>query len=308
MHATPHHHARERLQGITLMIAAVFVFAIMDAALKRLSSQYGMFQVSCMRCAASLLFLMPAIAWQRSWAQLRMHMPLLHLARIAAGLGMLISFVYAVHRLSMGETYAVCLCAPLMMTALSVPFHGERVPLQRWVAIGVGLAGVLVILRPSGGGLHAPLAVMAAAFCALCYALSALTVRSLSRRNSNTGLVFWFLLLVGAATGVLAIGEWRPVPAHDWGWLLLVGASGALGQYWITDAFRRAPPAVVGPFEYTSILWAFAIDWVFWSARPTASLVVGATIVIASGVYVIWDERRLAQLAQLPMTPASPPP
>jgi drug/metabolite transporter (DMT)-like permease len=74
---------------------------------------------------------------------------------------------------------------------------------------------------------------------------------------------------------------------------------------WLTDAFRRAPPSVVGPFEYTAILWAFAIDWIFWSASPSLSLVIGACIVIASGVVVILDERRLGQLA---LNPASPPP
>ena len=73
----------------------------------------------------------------------------------------------------------------------------------------------------------------------------------------------------------------------------------------MTDAFRRAPPAVVGPFEYTSILWAFAIDWIFWSAAPSLSLIVGACIVVASGIVVILDERRLGQVA---LNAASPPP
>jgi drug/metabolite transporter (DMT)-like permease len=299
------HHARERLQGITLMIAAVFVFAIMDAALKRLSSQYGMFQVSSMRCFSSLLFLIVTVVWRGSYAQLRMRSPLLHLVRTVAGVGMLASFVFAVHRLSMGETYAVCLCAPLLMTALSVPIHGERVPGRRWLAIALGLAGVLLILRPSADGFRSLAAVLAAALCALCYALGALTVRTMGRTNTSTGMVFWFLVLVGSSTAIMSIGDWRPIPSRDWGWLAVVGLSGALGQYWVTDAFRRAPPSVVGPFEYTSILWAFAIDWIFWSAKPTTGLVTGASIVIASGVFVILDERRLAQLA---MTPASPPP
>jgi drug/metabolite transporter (DMT)-like permease len=113
------------------------------------------------------------------------------------------------------------------------------------------------------------------------------------------------LLLVSIGSGGLAIGDWRPVLASDWGWLIGIGVTGALGQMWLTDAFRRAPPSVVGPFEYTAILWAFAIDWIFWSASPSLSLVIGACIVIASGVVVILDERRLGQLA---LNPASPPP
>jgi drug/metabolite transporter (DMT)-like permease len=113
------------------------------------------------------------------------------------------------------------------------------------------------------------------------------------------------LLLVSIGSGLLAIGDWRPIPVSDWGWLIGIGVTGALGQVWLTNAFRRAPPSVVGPFEYTAILWAFAIDWIFWSVAPSLSLVLGACIVIASGIVVILDERRLAWLA---LNPASPPP
>jgi drug/metabolite transporter (DMT)-like permease len=296
--------AAERLRGIVSMIAAVFVFSIMDALMKRLSMHYGTFQVSCLRCAASLLPTGLALLWRRAWPLLRVRSPALHLFRAALGVAMQATFIFAVRRLSLAETYSLFLCAPLLMTALSVPLQGERVPLRRWIAILVGLGGVLLILRPSGRGFGSP-AAAAAAVSALCYALSALTVRALGRTNSNASMVFWWLVLVGTGSGLLAIGDWRPLRGDDWGWLAGIGVSGALGQYWITDAFRRAPPAVVGPFEYTSILWAFGIDWVFWSASPTPQLLAGAGVVIAGGIFVIWDERRLAQVA---MTPASPPP
>ena len=308
MSTVPVQHPSERLRGILPMIAAVFVFAIMDAALKHLSSQYSSYPVSCMRCVSSLVFLLVSVAVRGSWAQLRMRSPWLHGLRALLGFGTLVTFMYAVRRLSLGETYAVCLCAPLLMTAMSVPLHREYVPPARWVAIGVGLAGVLLILKPSPTGFHSLAALGAAALCALFYAGGALMVRTMSRNNSSTGMVFWFLVLVGFATGVPSLADWHPIPAGDWAWLVLIGATGVLGQYWVTDAFRHAPPSVVGPFEYTSILWAFAIDWIFWSARPTAALIGGATIVIASGVYVIWDEPRLSQLTQLAMTPATPPP
>ncbi len=287
------------------MIFAVFIFAIMDASLKRLSTQYGLFQVSCLRCLSSLLFLCVPILWRRSWSTLRPHAPLLHLLRAVLGITMLGGFVLAVKTLTLAETYAVFLCAPLLMTALSVPIQGEQVPPRRWAAIVVGLAGVLFILRPGSGRQVSIAAVGAAGIGALSYALAALTVRTLGRNNTNTGMVFWFLVLAGAGTALLSAGDWHPIPGGDWFWLGIIGITGALGQYWLTDAFRRAPPSVVGPFEYTSILWAFAIDWVFWSAKPSLTLIIGATIVIASGVYVIWDERRMAQLV---LSPSSPPP
>ncbi|HMD73788.1 MAG TPA: DMT family transporter [Steroidobacteraceae bacterium] len=295
----------ERLRGIASMIAAVFVFAIMDASLKRLSTQYGMFQVACMRSLSSLFFISLPIVWQRSWQTLRMRSPRLHVFRAILGVTMLASFITAVRSLSLAETYSVFLCAPLLMTALSVPMQGERVPAKRWIAIGIGLGGVLLILRPSGSSSGSTAALLAAAVGTLCYALSALTVRMLGKTQSNASMVFWYLTLVGTLSAVFALRDWQPIPAGDWPWLMLVGLSGALGQSWITDAFRRAPPSVVGPFEYTSMLWAFAIDWIFWSAQPTAALLAGAGVVIASGIFVIVDERRMAQLA---MNPGSPPP
>jgi drug/metabolite transporter (DMT)-like permease len=297
---------QERLRGVASMIAAVFVFSIMDSLMKRLSAHYGPLQISCLRSISSWLFLLPPVAWHGTWGTLRPRNPRLHLFRAVLGVGMLGSFVFAVHRLSLAQTYSLFLAAPLLMTALSVPIHGEKVTGKRWTAILVGLGGVLVILQPWGdGGGFSLIAASAGALATICYSLSALTVRTMGRDNSSLSMVFWYLLLVGIATGLLAIGDWRPVLGSDWIWLIGVGVTGALGQMWLTDAFRRAPPSVVGPFEYTAILWAFAIDWIFWSAAPSLSLIAGACIVIASGIVVIVDERRLAGLA---LNPASPPP
>jgi len=304
-HLLARDRTQERLSGIGYMLAAVFVFSIMDALLKRLSTHYGPLQISCLRCLSSWLFLLLPITWQRTWATLRPSDLRLHLFRAALGIGMLASFVFAVHRLSLAQTYSLFLAAPLLMTALSVPIHGEKVAAKRWLAIIVGLSGVLVILQPWGHDGFSLIAACAAAAATICYSLSALTVRTLGRGNSSMSLVFWYLLLVSIGSGVLAAGEWRAVRSSDWGWLIGIGVTGALGQMWLTNAFRRAPPSVVGPFEYTAILWAFVIDWIFWSATPSLSLIAGACIVVASGIVIILDERRLSMLA---LNPASPPP
>ncbi|MGB6310800.1 MAG: DMT family transporter [Steroidobacteraceae bacterium] len=300
-----HQPSQERLRGIASMVAAVFVFSIMDSLMKRLSAHYGPLQISCLRSISSWLFLLLPISWNRSWAALRPSNARLHLFRAVLGVGMLASFVFAVHRLSLAQTYSLFLAAPLLMTALSVPVHGEKVAGRRWLAIVIGLSGVLIILHPWKSGGLSMMAASAAAFATVCYSLSALTVRTLGRSDSSLSMVFWYLLLVSIGAGLLAIGDWRPVLGADWIWLIGIGLTGALGQMWLTDAFRRAPPSVVGPFEYTSILWAFAIDWIFWSAAPSLSLIAGACVVIACGIFIIVDEHRLASLA---LNPASPPP
>jgi len=276
------------------MVAAVFVFSIMDALLKVLSVRYGALQIACLRCLSSLVCMSPVLLVRPSPLRLRPAQAAWHLLRGLFGITMLASFIYGVRHLTLSQAYSLYLTAPLMMTALSVPIFKERVALRRWLAILGGLGGVLVILKPWDAGAYSLLPAAAVVLATLCYALSALTVRSLARTNSRTSLVFWYLLLVGIGSGALAMREWLPLQPHDWWWLVAIGITGTLGQLWITEAFSRAPPSVVGPFEYTALLWAFGIDRVVWSTSPSPHLVIGALVVVASGIFIIEEERRIA--------------
>ena len=283
-----------RLLGIGYMLAAVFVFAIMDALLKGLSARYGPLQVACLRCFSSLVCLSPVLLRRRSWDRLRIQRPLWHGARAALGITMLACFVYGVRRLTLSQTYSLYLTAPLMMTALSVPLFRERVRARRWLLIVCGLSGVLVILQPWRAGAFALVPAAAIVLATLCYSLSALMVRSLGRFHSPLSLVLWYLLLVGLGSGALAARAWLPIEPYDWGLFAGVGLTGALGQLWITHAFSSAPPSVVAPFEYTALIWAFAIDRIVWSTSPTSTLLIGAAIVVVTGIVIIEEERRVA--------------
>ena len=153
---------------------------------------------------------------------------------------MLSAFVFAVHRLTLAQTYSLFLAAPLLMTALSVPMHKEEVSRRRWLAILIGMGGVLLILQPWSKGFVSLAAASAAALATVCYAFSLLTVRSLGRRNSSMSMVFWYLVLVSIGAGLLAVQDWRRIESQDWLWFAGIGITGALGQFWLTDAFRRA--------------------------------------------------------------------
>ena len=297
-----HSQRRGNLRAIALMLTAVGLFAFMDAALKHLAQDYPPLELVVVRCLASLPFLLLYTGWRGNWSALRPRNVPLHLLRGALALTMLATFIYAVSRLSLADTYAILLCAPLLMTALSVPLLGERVTAGRWYAIAAGLAGVLIMLRPTGTGLGT-LGGLAAAVAALCYALSALTIRVLSRTDSNGAMVLSFLLLAGLGALVIALPDWRPLAAVDLGWIAFVGVTGAVAQQLITEAFRSAPPAVVGPFEYTAMLWAFGLDWLLWQHLPTTTVLAGSAIVAVSGLYVIWEERQSRVPAAAPATP-----
>jgi drug/metabolite transporter (DMT)-like permease len=281
------------LKAIGFMLAAVASFAFMDASMKQLAEHYSPMQVTFLRGAASLPFLLAALAWSGAWGELRSVRPGLQLLRGLLGIVMLVTFIYALQRLTLADTYAVFMCAPLLVTALSVPLLGERVPLRRWGAVSVGLLGVLVVLQPTGAGL-ASLGGLAAVASALVYALVAITTRILGRTDSSRAIVVWFIAIMTLGSGAAAVTSWSPVPAAHLPWIAFIGVTGALGQYFITESFRSAPPAVVAPFEYTALLWAIGLDWVLWLALPDARMLVGAVIVVASGLYIIFDERRLS--------------
>jgi drug/metabolite transporter (DMT)-like permease len=194
-----------------------------------------------------------------------------------------------VSRLPLSTTYSLFFIAPLLITALSGPILGERVGPRRWVAIGIGLIGVLVLLRPSGEGMlsTAALAVLAAA---LAYAVSAMTVRLLARTDSTQAMMVWLMVMITFGAGALAWSGWVPVRSEDW-WLILgLGVAGSLGQYAITEAFRLGEASLIAPLEYTALIWGVILDLSLWGVLPDSITWVGAAIIVASGLYLLRRE------------------
>ena len=273
-----------------LMLLAVGVFALMDAGLKQLSTHYPPFQVAALRGGSSLpLVLAWALATTGVAPLLRVRWSL-HLLRGVLGVTMMVSFVYAIRTLPLSTAYSIFFVAPLLITALSVPFLGERVGPHRWTAIAIGLVGVLVLLRPSGAGMLS-LASLAVLLAALMYAISAITVRVLARTDSTQAMMVWLMAMIALGAGALAIPDWVPLRAAD-GWIIIgVGVAGALGQYAITEAFRLGEASLIAPLEYTALVWGVLLDATLWGVLPDAVTWLGAGIIIASGLYLLRRER-----------------
>lgn len=272
------------------MLAAVALFAMMDAGLKQLSTHYPPFQVASLRGAASLpLVLVWALATAGVGPLLRVRWSL-HLLRGVLGVAMMATFVYAVSQLPLSTTYSVFFVAPLLITALSVPVLGEKVGPRRWTAIGIGLVGVLVLLRPTGDGLIS-LAALAVLVAAVMYAVSAITVRILARTDSTQSMMVWLMAMIAVGAGALAWPEWVPIRRDDL-WLIAgVGVAGALGQYAITEAFRMGEASLIAPLEYTALVWGVLFDLTLWGVLPDAVTWLGAAIIVTSGLYLIRRER-----------------
>ena len=285
------------------MLVAVASFAAMDAQLKLLSEHYAALQVAFIRGAAALPFVLVPILLRDRLSRLRPVNLRLHLLRGGLSIVMLVSFVLAVRESSLASTYAIFMCAPLLVAALSAPMLGEKVAGQQWGAIAAGLAGVLLMLQPAGGRWAA-----SGAFWALLamatYTLSVVTLRILARTDTNESMVFWFTAMLAVGAGLLSIPGWRGLQWVHAPIMAGVGLCGALGQYFITVAFRSAPAATVTPFEYTALVWGVVLDVAIWSVWPSPVTLLGGGIVIAAGLYVIERERRRAS-AHAPVRPSA---
>jgi drug/metabolite transporter (DMT)-like permease len=273
------------------MLVAVGAFAFMDSLLKFLTEHYPTMQVSAMRGFASLPFVLLPLVYKRSFAELKPVRWKLHVMRGLLSVFLLAMFVYAIRVLSLADAYSIFLSAPLLVTALSVPVLGEKVGWHRWFAIAVGLCGVLVMLRPSTSSLMS-FGALAAFVSAVAYAISVVSVRVLSKTDSNTSVVFWSMLIMTLVSTLLGLRDWQAIRAEHFGVILATGALGALAIHLLTLAYRIAPASMIAPFEYSALLWGVGIDWLAWNTLPDARVYIGGSIVVSSGLYVIWRESR----------------
>ena len=279
------------------MLVSVACFSVMDAMLKLLSEHYPSLQVAFLRAASSLPFVLLVIAARGRLGRIKPVNIRLHLLRGVLSVLMLYSFITAVRESSLATTYSIFMCAPLLVAALSVPILKEKVVSGQWYAIAVGLSGVFLMLGPvdgkwlSTGSLWAIVAL-------LSYAFAVVSLRLLARTDSTESMVLGFTLLLLIGAGLLAIPGWHPI---QWGRDLLlilgVGVTGSIAQNLITVAFRSAPVAVVAPFEYTAMLWGVLLDIAIWNVYPSTLTLLGASVVIGAGLYLIQRERRQAVVA-----------
>ncbi|WP_234267084.1 DMT family transporter [Hydrogenophaga sp. NFH-34] len=291
-------HAQGNLRSIVSMLLAVMFFAFMDAVLKTLSPHYPPLQIACLRGLTALPLVLAYVHWRGAWHKLRRLRWSLHILRGVLGITMLALFTRGVGELPLSAAYTLFFIAPLLITALSVPVLGERVPRAHWWAIAAGFVGVVVALRPSGADLQAGFASpggLAILGAALCYAVTAVAGRLLSRSDSLESLILTMMVFIGVGAGLLAAPQWVPVSAsHTW-LLLALAVTGFLGQLAINDAFRHGQASAVAPFEYTALAWGVGLDWLLWQTLPDASTWYGAAIIVGSGLYIVRREKRISE-------------
>jgi len=285
-----HSIAGEHLRGVISMLVAVAAFCLMDASLKILAPHYPPMQVSALRGLTSLPLVLVWTMIDGGPRQLFRIRWTLHLFRGVLSVVMLAAFIYALQTLPLAEAYSLFFVAPLLITALAMPILGERVGWRRWTAIVVGSLGTVIVLRPTGSGMLS-IGGIAVLVAAVGYALSAITVRVLGRTDSTQSMVVWMLVMVSVFSTMLAWPDWKPIAVEHWKPLVVLALTGAIGQYGVTEAFRRAPASLIAPLEYTALVWGIGLDWILCQTLPDAWMLVGAAVIVCCGLYLLRGER-----------------
>ena len=281
-------------RGIASMLLAVAIFSCMDGLIKWLSATYPTIEIVFFRSAFAFLPLLPALL-RGGRAALRTRRPFVQAGRAAIGLVSMAAFFYCFRQMPLADVFGIAFSAPIFVTAFSVPLLGERVGIRRWSAVVVGFLGVLVMVRPDSG-LFAS-ASWIALFATVLYALGQIFVRDLTRTETTTCIVFYVTLTTTLVSATAMPFVWVMPGPGDAALLAAVGILGGLAQLAFTRAFRLAPAAVVSPFDYTGLLYAGVIGYSVWGDVPTLTFLVGAAIVMASGLYILHRETRLARRA-----------
>jgi drug/metabolite transporter (DMT)-like permease len=282
------------LKGVLAVIAAVSLFAVIDAVGKLLSEHLSVLQIVWARYAFALP-LLPLAVPLRAWTGLlRVRRPWLQAGR--ALLPMLASFsvVLGLALMPLAEVTALTFAAPFLVVALSAPLLREPVSIHDWAGVALGFLGILVIVRPGAGAFA-----WAALFplgCAFFFALFQITTRIVGR-DDDPGLTLAWTIGVGlAATTPLLPLDWRPASALDWALMAVSGLAFVGSQYLLIKAFAAAPAAVLTPFTYSQIAPAVLLGLLLFGAVPDLPAVLGTAIVIAAGLYIL--HRRLATSAR----------
>lgn len=282
-----------RLLGIGLVLFGYFCFSVIDSCAKWLML-HGLppMEVVFVRYAGQFVILVAVFAPQKGVELTQTRRPLLEALRSLCLLGSTICNFIAITYIPLTVTASISFTMPLILCALSIPLLGEKVGWRRWLAIVVGFAGVLIIVRPGTEAFHPAmlLSLLGIVFTAFYFLLT----RKLAGVDSTTTQSFYAAGIATLCLVPFAFGGWTwPDSAATWIPFVLIGAAAMIGHQVITLAHRFAPASVLAPFNYTLIIYLTASSWLVFNQPPDIWIFVGAPIVIGSGLYIWLRERQL---------------
>lgn len=277
-------------RGIVFMLLGTALFTFNDALGKWMVASVAVGQLLFIRSAAAMVVLVPMVhkaGWRKTFV---LAQPGRHALRLAFIVAEVACFYLSVRYLPLADVMSVYQATPLIVTILAIPLLGEAVGWRRGLAVGLGFIGVLLVLQPEGGVFTMP--ALIALGGSVAYALMMIVTRQL-RETSALSLIVYHTLAVGLAGLLTLPWGWAEVDAMGIVYLVLIGVVATAAHACVNQGLRLAPAAVVVPYTYTSLLWAILLGWLFFADLPTPLMLVGAGIIVASGLFVLHRERQI---------------
>jgi drug/metabolite transporter (DMT)-like permease len=294
-------HLANTLTGIVLKVASVAIFVGMSSCIK-LAGDLPAGEIVFFRSFFAVIPVLAVFAWRGQLQNaLATSHPLSHIARGLVGVASMGLGFFALTRLPLPEAITLNYAQPLLVVVFSAIFLGETIRIYRWSAVIVGLIGVLIISWPNltlfstGAGLsdQEAVGVVAALVSASVSAVALLLVRRLVRTEKSATIVLWFSLTASAIALFSIPFGWQALTAGQAALLIAAGFCGGVAQILMTEAYRHAEASTVAPFEYTSMILGIIAGYLLFAELPTIHTLVGGTIVVGAGIFIVWRERQL---------------
>ena len=281
------------LFGITLMVITTFMFSSMDGVSRYLAEKNNVFTLVTMRYwfIAFVMMITCVFIKNRVSDILNTKQPYIQFSR-----GVILSLnnclvVYTFTLLGLVETHAIIACYPLIVAGLSVPFLGERFGWRRWMAIFTGFIGVIIILRPNTNVITE--GSIFAIVGAIMFAVYLILTRYVSRSDTAITSFFWTGIGGTVTMSIISLFIWDDILKEDYLWLLLMCVLSAGSHFMMVKTLQVAEASVVQPFSYLQLVFGSIIGVTIFSESIDLMIIVGALVVIGSGLFTTWREYKI---------------
>jgi drug/metabolite transporter (DMT)-like permease len=277
------------LRGILLMCISTVAFSIMHGLVRFVSDVLPPFQIAFFRNVFGLAFLVPLLMRSR-FAVLRTQKIGLHALRGVVNIGAMLMFFTALSISPLAKVTALSFTAPIFMAVLAVLVLGERFRMYRWLAILLGFAGMLIILRPGIVAIDTGALLVTGA--AALWAVAMILIKIMSRTESSLTIVAYMGIFLGLFSIFPALWVWQPFGLNTLGWLVLIGLFGTIAQMTLSQALKETDPTALMPFDFLKLIWTALIGAWFFAEIPDVYTWIGAAVIFASGLFIAFRERQ----------------
>ena len=281
----------KNLLGILLMTLGMFSLSINDIIYKNLTMNFPVWEAVFFRAfSGSIISLY--LVYHSGINSIKTKKPVRHFVRAFSAVGCVVLYIFGIKYLLLSENIAIAHSAPIIAALLAVPILGEKIGIHRILAITIGFVGVLVIIKPGTDlfQLKSLLPIGSALFMASVY----LTTRSLMNTESSTSIVFYYSFALLFTSLIFFPSDFIIPDTFNLILALSLGIMGSMGHFFMSQAARHADVAVTSPFEYSSFIFVGLMGYFFFYEIPSNSVIIGGILIIISGVYVAYRERKVS--------------